>query len=106
MMGAARHKQVSETEEFASWFESLKDQRSRGVITARIQRLASGNPGDVKPVGQGVSELRIHHGPGYRVYYFERDGELVVLLCGGDKDSQRKDVRRAKALKKEVEKDG
>lgn len=60
----------------------------------------------MKPVGQGVSELRIHHGPGYRVYYFERDGVLVVLLCGGDKDSQRKDVRRAKALKKEIEEDG
>ncbi|MEE4277909.1 MAG: type II toxin-antitoxin system RelE/ParE family toxin [Halieaceae bacterium] len=106
MNRAANNKTVSETEEFASWFEGLKDQRARGVITARIQRLASGNPGDVKPVGQGVSELRIHHGPGYRVYYFERDGELVVLLCGGDKDSQSKDVRRAKALKKEIEKDG
>lgn len=106
MDGTAQNKAISETEEFESWFKGLKDLRARGVITARVQRLASGNPGDVKPVGQGVSELRIHHGPGYRVYYFERDGVLVVLLCGGDKDSQRKDVRRAKALKKEIEEDG
>jgi len=106
MSSSSKIKAISQTEEFESWLTALRDQRGRGAITARVQRLASGNPGDVKSVGQGISELRIHHGPGYRVYYFERDGELVVLLCGGDKDSQRNDVKRAKALKKEIEEDG
>ena len=68
----------------------------------RIDRLALGNPGDAEPVGEGVSEMRIHYGPGYRVYFARRGADLVVLLAGGDKDSQREDIKRAKALAREL----
>jgi putative addiction module killer protein len=67
-------------------------------VLVRIERLAAGNPGDVKPVGHGVSELRIDHGPGYRVYYLQRGSELIVLLCGGDKSSQADDIERAQRI--------
>jgi putative addiction module killer protein len=73
-----------------------------GLRSLRVRRLALGNPGDVKPVGEGVSELRIHYGPGYRIYYVQRGNVLVVLLCGGDKDSQGKDIALALTLAKEV----
>ncbi len=76
----------------------LRDRRARAKIVARIDRLADGNPGDVEPVGNGVSELRIHYGPGYRVYFVRRGGVLIVLLCGGDKDTQTKDIKTAKTL--------
>jgi len=68
------------------------------MIAARVFRLANGLPGDVKPVGQGVSELRIHHGPGYRVYYKQRGNEIIILLCGGDKDTQQADIETAQRL--------
>ncbi|MQB34301.1 type II toxin-antitoxin system RelE/ParE family toxin [Rhizobium rhizogenes] len=89
---------IRETLEFANWI--LRDARARARIVQRIDRLSAGNPGDVKPVGEGVSELRIDHGPGYRVY-FVRDGTVViVLLCGGDKRTQSKDIEQAKVLAK------
>jgi putative addiction module killer protein len=81
----------------------LRDQQARSIIQARIERLASGNPGDVKPVGEGVSELRISRGPGYRVYFVQRGQTFILLLCGGDKSSQSADIQRAKALAAELE---
>lgn len=81
----------------------LRDHRARAKIAARIDRLALGNPGDVGPVGEGVSELRIHYGPGYRVYFVKRGRTLIVLLCGGDKSSQAKDIKAARALAANLE---
>jgi putative addiction module killer protein len=94
---------VRETEEFSRWLKALRDIKAKAKILVRVQRLAAGNPGDVKPVGDGISELRIHHGAGYRVYYVQRGGELIVLLCGGDKDSQDKDIAKAKEIARELE---
>jgi putative addiction module killer protein len=90
--------EILETGIFREWLNRLADQRAQIRIRARIDRLAHGNPGDTKPVGEGVSELRIDFGPGYRVYYIRRATVLVILLCGGNKDSQEKDIKRAKAL--------
>ena len=81
----------------------LRDHRARAKIAARIDRLASGNPGDVRPVGGGVGELRIHYGPGYRVYFVERGTTLIVLLRGGDKSTQTKDVKAARVLAANLE---
>ena len=89
---------VRQTETFSAWLRELRDITARARIVARIQRLEDGNPGDVAPVGEGVSEMRIHFGPGYRVYYVNRGGELLVLLCGGDKASQARDIELAKRL--------
>ncbi|MHB2007657.1 MAG: type II toxin-antitoxin system RelE/ParE family toxin [Acidobacteriaceae bacterium] len=83
--------------------QALRDSTAKAKIAARVQRLAFGNPGDVRPVGGGVSELRIHHGPGYRVYYIQRGTVLIVLLCGGDKATQDKDIETAKRLAKDAE---
>lgn len=94
---------VKETDEFSSWISGLRDNAAKARILVRIQRLANGNPGDVGPVGKGISELRIHHGAGYRVYYTQRGEEFVILLCGGDKSSQDKDIARAKELVDELE---
>jgi len=94
--------EVRETETFSSWLSALCDDRARARIAVRVRRLAFGNPGDVKPVGEGVSELRIHHGAGYRVYFVQRGTLLIVILCGGDKDSQTKDIATAKRLAKEL----
>jgi putative addiction module killer protein len=94
---------VRETEEFSRWLKALRDTKAKAKILVRIQRLATGNPGDVKPVGEGISELRIHHGAGYRVYYVQRGEELIILLCGGDKDSQDKDIAKAKEITSELE---
>ena len=88
---------VKQTETFRKWERKLRDQRAKALIAARLLRLANGLPGDVAPVGEGVSELRIHHGPGYRIYFQPR-GEIVVLLCGGDKDSQERDIKTAHEL--------
>src|SRR3569623_1078214 len=90
--------QVEETECFAEWLHALSDNRAKAQIASRIDRLAAGNPGDVKPVGAGISEMRIDYGPGYRVYFFQRGRIVVILLCGGDKASQVTDIARAKAL--------
>lgn len=83
---------------FDRWLTGLRDRRAVTRIAARLDRLASGNSGDAQPVGDGVSELRIHYGPGYRVYFLQRGPVLIVLLCGGDKSSQDKDIIQAKAL--------
>lgn len=92
---------IEKTEAFAEWLRGLKDSRAIARIAVRIDRLAAGNPGDVRPVGDGVSELRIDYGPGYRVYYIQRGSVLVILLCGGDESSQRTDVLKARSLAKE-----
>lgn len=93
--------EVRQTEAFAVWFATLRDREARARITVRIRRLSLGNPGDVKPVGSGVSELRIDYGPGYRVYFVRRADKLVVLLCGGDKRRQARDIAQAIALAQE-----
>ena len=95
--------EVRQTEEFAAWLDGLTDLRAAARIAQRILRLQSGLMGDVKPVGQGVSELRIDHGPGYRVYFVQRGQVLIILLCGGDKRTQRRDIARAQALAAELE---
>jgi putative addiction module killer protein len=87
-----------ETQEFSNWLRALRDQRGKAKILVRIDRLAKGNPGDVEPVGEGVSELRIDYGPGYRVYFAKRGSALILLLCGGDKKTQSRDIVRAKRL--------
>lgn len=94
---------IRQTEVFAEWLRRLRDRQARSIIQVRIDRLASGNPGDVKPVGEGVSELRISHGPGYRVFFVQRGQTFILLLCGGDKSSQSADIQRAKALATELE---
>ena len=90
--------EVRKTETFAKWLDALKDIRARARILVRIERLAAGNPGDVKPVGGGVSELRIDYGPGYRVYYKKHGRQVVILLAGGDKRTQSKDIKTALRL--------
>ncbi|MDP2803729.1 MAG: type II toxin-antitoxin system RelE/ParE family toxin [Phreatobacter sp.] len=96
--------QIRQTAIFASWFRSLRDQTVRARIMVRIDRLALGNPGDVAPVGEGVSELRVHAGPGYRIYFTRRGEEIVILLCGGDKSSQARDIEAARRLAQEERK--
>lgn len=93
---------VEQAPEFERWLGHLRDVSARAVIVRRIARVARGNLGDVRSVGEGVSELRIDHGPGYRVYLTRRGERLIVLLCGGDKDSQARDIARAKALAQET----
>ena len=83
---------------FVQWLDALRDLKARARVQARIERLAAGNPGDVRPIGEGVSELRIDYGPGYRVYYKKRGRELVILLAGGDKTTQTKDIKVALRL--------
>ncbi|WP_433703897.1 type II toxin-antitoxin system RelE/ParE family toxin [Paraburkholderia sacchari] len=95
--------ELRKTPEFARWIDDLRDLRARARIQVRIQRLMDGNPGDVKPVAEGVSELRIDYGPGYRVYYTQRRGVFVILLCGGDKRTQEADIARALRLARELE---
>ncbi len=90
--------EIRKTETFAKWLDSLKDVRARARILVRIERLAAGNPGDVKPVGEGVSELRIEYGPGYRVYYKQEGLSVVILLAGGDKRTQARNIKTALRL--------
>jgi putative addiction module killer protein len=89
---------IQQTEAYAKWFSGLRDRVARARIDIRIRRLSLGNPGDAKPVGDGVSELRVDHGPGYRIYFTQRGEVMIVLLAGGDKSTQDKDIRNAKAL--------
>lgn len=93
---------VQLTESFQCWLDGLRDIRAQVSIARRIGRIAEGNLGDVKPVGDGVSELRVDIGPGYRVYFVQRGGHLIVVLAGGDKASQARDIQRAKQLAKEI----
>lgn len=95
--------EIRQTVWFADWLSALRDRTARAKIQVRIDRLALGNRGDATSVGEGVSELRIHYGPGYRVYFVERGATLVVLLAGGDKSTQDKDVKIAKTLAKDLE---
>jgi len=97
--------EIRKTATYEKWERKLKDERARGVIALRIFRFADsdGQAGDVAPVGEGVGELRIHYGPGYRVYFVQRRREIVVLLCGGDKGSQSRDIEAAKRLAKEID---
>jgi len=95
--------EVRKTEVFARWLDELSDLRARARIQARIERLAAGNPGNVKPVGEGVSELRIDSGPGYRVYFKRRGRTLIVLLAGGDKSTQARDIKKAQRLARDLE---
>jgi len=90
--------EIRKTDAYAKWIDKLHDVRARARILARVERLATGNPGDVKPVGKGVSELRIDYGPGYRVYYTQRGREVVILLAGGDKRTQASDIKTALRL--------
>jgi putative addiction module killer protein len=90
--------EVIKSSVFDSWLTELKDDRARARVLARIDRLAMGNPGDVKPVGEGVSELKIDYGPGYRLYYSQRGSVAVLLLCGGDKRTQSSDIQQAKKI--------
>ncbi|MGE0668994.1 MAG: type II toxin-antitoxin system RelE/ParE family toxin [Sphingomonadales bacterium] len=95
--------ELRQTAIFADWFARIRDRSAKARIEARLDRLSLGNPGDVRPVGEGVSELRISYGPGYRVYYVQRGDVLVVLLCGGDKSTQDRDITQAKALARQWE---
>jgi len=90
--------EIRKTDIYAKWLDGLRDIHARARILARVERLALGNPGDVKPVGEGVSELRINYGPGYRVYYTQLGLEIIILLAGGDKRSQASDIRKALRL--------
>ncbi len=94
--------ELIETDVFSNWIAGLRDVAARAVVVRRIRRLSMGNAGDVKSVGDRVSELRVDFGPGYRVYFTRRRSVIVVLLCGGDKSSQSRDIVRAKAIAKEL----
>ncbi|WP_423210545.1 type II toxin-antitoxin system RelE/ParE family toxin [Paracoccus yeei] len=94
--------EVIQTDEFEAWLDGLRDRQAQVQIAKRIVRVQSGLLGDVKPVGDGVSELRVHHGPGYRLYFVRRGQVVIILLCGGNKGSQARDIERAKAMAKEV----
>lgn len=87
--------EIRKTPQFVGWIDNLSDIKARARIQVRIERLIAGNPGDVKPVGKGVSELRIDYGPGYRIYYITRNNEIIFLLSGGDKSSQSTDIKNA-----------
>jgi putative addiction module killer protein len=94
--------EVRQTDTYARWFAKLRNTRAKARIDVRIRRLSLGNAGDVKPVGGGISELRIDAGKGYRVYYVNRGGCLIILLAGGDKSSQQRDIENAKAIAADI----
>ena len=97
------HYHVVTTDVFNRWLARIRDRQAAKVIAQRLDRLVAGNLGDVKPVGDGVSEMRIFAGPGYRLYFTIRNGELIILLCGGNKSSQSRDIARAKRILSELE---
>ena len=94
--------EIRQTEIYSRWFNSLRDRQAKARIDIRIRRLSTGNPGDVKPVGQGVSELRIDYGSGYRVYFVQRGETLIILLVGGDKRTQEQDIKTALDLAQDL----
>jgi putative addiction module killer protein len=95
--------EVRQTDLFAKWLRKLRDEQARARIQVRIRRVSLGNFGDIKPVGDGVSELRIDYGPGYRVYLMQQGDQLILLLAGGDKKTQQADIAKAKALAREAD---
>jgi putative addiction module killer protein len=95
--------EVRQTQTFKGWFAGLRDMRAKVQILRRIERAEQGNLGDVAPIGEGVSEMRIRYGPGYRLYFVQRGAAIVILLCGGDKGSQARDIRTAKQMAKECD---
>jgi putative addiction module killer protein len=94
--------EIRRTKVFMDWFDGLRDERARARIRVRIDRLSSGNAGGVEPLGEGVSEMRIDYGPGYRLYFIQRGRTVVILLCGGDKRTQARDIKRAIEMAREV----
>jgi len=94
--------EIRKTELFAKWLDNLRDIKAKARVLVRIERLATGNAGDVKPVGEGISEMRIDYGPGYRVYFMKRGSELIILLAGGDKSSQAVDIKGAMRLARDL----
>ena len=94
--------EIRKTDLFVHWLDELSDLQARARVQVRIERLAAGNPGDVEPVGEGVSELRINYGPGYRVYFKQSGRELIILLAGGDKRTQAKDIKTALRLARDL----
>lgn len=95
--------EIRQTVTYEKWFEALKDRNARMRINIRIRRLASGNPGDIKSVGNGISEIRINYGPGYRVYFIQKGYKIVILLCGGNKSTQSRDIKQAQELAEYLE---
>lgn len=93
-------KEIIRSETFSDWLLSLKDSRAKARVLARIDRMKAGNFGDSEPIGDGLCEAHIHYGPGYRVYFMQQGNVVVVLLCGGDKSSQSKDIKQAKQIAK------
>jgi len=89
---------IIRSDAYNDWLKNLRDERIKARIYARVDRLENGNPGDVKSVGDGISEMRIHYGPGYRVYYKDTGKEIIILLCGGDKSTQQADIAAAKKI--------
>jgi len=94
--------EIRKTDTFVKWLDGLQDIQARARVLARIERLAGGNPGDAKPISKSVSELRIHYGPGYRVYFTTRRREVIILLAGGSKSTQAKDVKNALRLAQQL----
>lgn len=98
--------EIRQTDAYAQWLEKLRDRQAKARIVTRIRRLSLGNPGDVRPVGEGVSELRIDYGPGYRVYFVNKGATLVILLGGGDKSTQTDDIAKARNLVRILSEEG
>lgn len=94
--------EIKQTEIYLKWEHKLKDHKAKAIIAARLFRLANGLLGDVSSVGQGISELKIHYGPGYRVYFKQKENQIIILLCGGDKGTQSRDIKVAKKLADEI----
>ncbi len=94
---------LQQTATFKKWRSQLKDARALGLIASRLDRLSFGHMGDVEPIGEGISELRIHYGSGYRIYFKRKGNVIIILLCGGDKSTQTKDIRAAKRLARELD---
>jgi putative addiction module killer protein len=95
--------EIRQTETYRNWFDSLKDRNARMRIDIRIRRISLGNFGDVKPVGEGVSEIKIDYGPGYRIYFVQKKNTIIILLSGGDKATQSRDIQKAHELAQRLE---